>query len=118
MESSSVHAKIAKIKASGDPAEEYAAHVEMMAIYKRHNVTPLSMFPALLPQLLVFLSFFHGLKGMANAPVEDLKTGGILWFPDLVVPDPFYILPVVACVTFLTNIQVSRLQLMVLLRGS
>ena len=30
---------------------------------------------------------------MANAPVESFETGGLFWFYDLTMSDPFYILP-------------------------
>ncbi len=39
------------------------------------------------------MSFFFGLRGMANLPVESLSTGGTLWFHDLTLADPYYILP-------------------------
>lgn len=94
-------------RASGDTEAEFAAHVKMMQTYKHHNVGPLSMFPIILVQAPIFLSVFHGLKGMASLPVEGWKTGGTLWFTDLSVCDPFFCLPVIACVTFLANIEVS-----------
>lgn len=34
-----------------------------------------------------------GLREMANLPVESLKTGGLWWFTDLTVTDPYYLLP-------------------------
>ena len=36
---------------------------------------------------------------MANCPVDSMKTGGLAWFSDLTVPDPFYILPILTSVT-------------------
>ena len=36
---------------------------------------------------------------MANCPVDSMKTGGLSWFSDLTVPDPYYILPVLTSVT-------------------
>ena len=37
--------------------------------------------------------------GMANCPVDSMKTGGLSWFSDLTVPDPYYILPILTSVT-------------------
>ncbi|KAL1858941.1 hypothetical protein VTK73DRAFT_7737 [Phialemonium thermophilum] len=37
-------------------------------------------------------------RGMAALPVPSLETGGALWFPDLTVPDPLFILPVASSV--------------------
>ena len=36
---------------------------------------------------------------MANCPVDSMKTGGLSWFTDLTVPDPYYILPLLTSVT-------------------
>lgn len=36
---------------------------------------------------------------MVGAPVESMKEGGLLWFKDLTVPDPYYIIPFVECLT-------------------
>ena len=30
---------------------------------------------------------------MVKAPVESMKYGGILWFPDLTIADPYFLLP-------------------------
>ena len=54
----------------------------------------------------LFISFFFALRGMAYAPLESLKTGGLFWFTDLTVVDPYYALPILACVSFLINIEV------------
>ena len=58
-------------------------------------------------QLPIFVSFFVSIRRMAQAPVESMKEGGVLWFTDLTMPDPFYILPFVSCFTFIANIEVS-----------
>ena len=42
---------------------------------------------------------FFGLRGMANAPVESLRTGGLAWFPDLIAADPLYALPLITAST-------------------
>ncbi|KAJ1329909.1 YidC/Oxa1 family membrane protein insertase [Microdochium nivale] len=36
---------------------------------------------------------FRLMRGMAAIPVPSLETGGFLWFTDLTVADPYYILP-------------------------
>ncbi len=45
------------------------------------------------------MGFFFGLKGMANVPVESMKYGGLFWFTDLTICDPFYILPFITSAT-------------------
>ena len=44
---------------------------------------------------------------MATAPVESMKSGGALWFTDLTIPDPYYVLPFASCLSFLITIEVS-----------
>ncbi|KAI0453548.1 hypothetical protein F5B21DRAFT_479058 [Xylaria acuta] len=53
---------------------------------------------ALMPLVgITMLPFSFGMfrlvRGMADIPVPGMETGGLAWFTDLTVPDPFYILP-------------------------
>lgn len=48
-----------------------------------------------------------GLRGMANVPVESLRTGGIWWFTDLTVPDQYFLLPIITSATLLLTIEVN-----------
>ena len=84
-------------------------HKEQMKVaelYKAHDCSPLTMMTLPFMQLPFFMSFFIGLRKMALAPVESMKTGGMMWFGDLTVPDPTYALPLIACGLFVMNIQV------------
>lgn len=99
--------KFKNCRNSGDLEGERAAAAEMMKVYKRYNVNPLGMLPPVFIQGPILISVFRGLLGMTKLPVEGLKTGGVLWFPDLVLPDPLYGLSLLTCVCFLTNIEVS-----------
>ena len=102
-----IHKRMHECREFGDQEREAEVANEMMQAYKNHGVHPLSLLPVVFARVPVFLSIYHGLKGMAAAPVESLSTGGFLWFPDLLVHDPFFCLPVIACVTFLGNVEVS-----------
>lgn len=55
----------------------------------------------------VFISFFMGLRQMANVPVDSLRTGGLFWFQDLTVPDQFFALPVLTSLTLWATIEVA-----------
>ena len=57
-------------------------------------------------QLPVFISTFMAFREMANLPVESFKTGGLLWFKDLAVPDPYLALPLITCSTLFVIIKV------------
>ena len=85
-------------------ADQYS--FKIWNVYQKNNCNPLKM--AILPliQLPLFISFFMAIRRMAAVPVESMKTGGILWFPDLTTPDPYYVLPVLACASFVASIEV------------
>ena len=76
-------------------------------VYKQHKCNPLKMAVMPLIQLPLFISFFIAIRKMAAVPVESMKTGGILWFEDLTTSDPYYILPVLACGSFVASIEVQ-----------
>ena len=86
-------------------ADQYSHKI--WAVYQKHNCNPLKMAVMPLMQVPLFLSFFIAIRRMAAVPVESMKTGGALWFTDLTVPDPYYILPVLACGSFVASIEVQ-----------
>ena len=55
----------------------------------------------------MFISFFLSLRGMAALPVESMTQGGMFWFSDLTIADPYYGLPVIASLSMLLIIRVS-----------
>ena len=59
-------------------------------------------------QIPIFISFFIGLRRMANLPIESMKTGGLLWFPDLTLSDPYFLLPILSSALMLLTIEVGQ----------
>nr|CAD7430370.1 unnamed protein product [Timema monikensis] len=55
----------------------------------------------------LFISFFMGLRGMSNVPVESMRTGGLFWFTDLTVPDQYYLLPLITSATLYLTIELG-----------
>lgn len=55
----------------------------------------------------VFISFFVGLRQMANVPVDSLRHGGMMWFTDLTVPDQFFAMPIITSLTLWATIEVK-----------
>lgn len=45
---------------------------------------------------------------MANLPVESMKEGGLFWFTDLTLADPYFILPILTSVTMWITLEVSE----------
>lgn len=99
--------KATKARMSGDPMEAVAASTEIMQFMKTNNVNPLKNLLTVAAQIPIFLSVFTGLREMTGLPVESMKTGGILWFPDLTIPDPIYALPLLTAATLFATIEVG-----------
>lgn len=50
---------------------------------------------------------FIAIRQMANLPVESMKTGGLAWFPDLTISDPYYVLPLMTVGVLYAAIEVG-----------
>ena len=96
----------ANLKGDTFEAEKYT--LKYYSILKKNDITPLNQFINILVQTPFFISFFFALRGMYNAPVESLATGGVLWFPNLLIPDPYFLLPLSTSITMLVSMQVSE----------
>lgn len=105
-EAQAIHQRILHCKASGDKVGESAAGVDLLKLYGR-TAHPGQVFLLGFAQVPIFLSMFKGLRGMTGLPLESMRTGGTLWFTDLIAPDPAYALPLLACGSFLVNIQLG-----------
>ena len=54
------------------------------------------------------MSTFFGIRNMCDLPVESFRTGGALWFQDLTITDPFFILPIISASTLFIMLQVQK----------
>ncbi|MEG1257094.1 membrane protein insertase YidC [Clostridium sp.] len=79
-----------KEKYKNDPQRQ---QTEMMKIYKDNNISPLSGCLPMLVQFPIMIALFYVFKSI------DYQGAGFLWMPDLMKPDPWYILPVVSGLT-------------------
>lgn len=99
--------KFTKAKNTGNMLDA-ARHGSALYNYMKANkVNPVKNMLVPMIQLPIFLSVFMGLRQMANLPVESMVTAGLLWFPDLTSPDPFYILPVITMATFAVTVELG-----------
>lgn len=102
-----LQAKMTEARNMGNQLEAARIANELMIFMKEKNVNPLKSMIIPFAQAPVFISFFFALRGMANLPVESFKTGGMLWFTDLTVPDPFYILPLITSVSLFCTLELG-----------
>jgi len=82
------------------------------ALFAKYDVKPMRAFIAPAVQLPLFMGMFFGLKKMPGLFPDELKTGGILWFTDLTLTDPLYILPITSAASFLLLIEMGKDQMM------
>ncbi|KAH0545305.1 hypothetical protein FGG08_000604 [Glutinoglossum americanum] len=77
---------------AGDRSGAMMARAELKELYSK---TGIKAYKAFVPLVQVFLGYgsFRLMRAMANLPVPGLEDGGVAWFPDLTVTDPFYIMP-------------------------
>jgi YidC/Oxa1 family membrane protein insertase len=73
-----------------DPEKQ---RVEMMKVYKEHNMSPFSMFSGCLPMLLPMPVLFALFFVFQNT--IEFRGVSFLWLPDISLKDPYYIIPIV-----------------------
>ncbi|XP_059480019.1 mitochondrial inner membrane protein OXA1L [Neocloeon triangulifer] len=99
--------KMSEARQSGNQLDAARYGQELMVFMREKQISPFKNMLVPLAQAPIFISFFVGLRKMANAPVESFHTGGMLWFTDLTVCDPYYILPVITSVTLWATIELG-----------
>lgn len=92
-------------RAKGDKLAMQRAGVKMRKVYSDAGVNLL--YTALVPliQVPITLGTFFGVKKMCDLPLLQLANSGLDILPDLTVPDPYMILPVLLCAA--VNMQIS-----------
>jgi len=102
-----IQEKMTDARRRGDMLESAQLGQELQMFMKKKGINPLKNAVPILFQAPVFMSFFFALRGMAYCPVESLTTGGLLWFEDLTVKDPFWALPVLTSATLYTQLRLG-----------
>ena len=82
------------------------------ALFKKYDCNPLKSIIAPLLSMPIFMSMFFGLKKAPELFPDLLSTGGMLWFPDLTVADPYMALPILSAATFLGMTEMGKEQMM------
>lgn len=89
-------------KHKDDPKMQQA---ETLKLYGERSVNPLGGCLPLLVQMPVFITLYYTIKSFEH--LESFRTGGLLWFPDLTVPDPYFILPVLYVLTMMASQEIT-----------
>ncbi|XP_031617284.1 mitochondrial inner membrane protein OXA1L-like isoform X2 [Contarinia nasturtii] len=88
-----IQSKMVRAGKAGNALEYAQYKEELRNIMKDKGYNPSKNMLVPLAQAPIFISYYFGINAMVDAPVLSLQTGGIFWFTDLTVADPYYILP-------------------------
>jgi YidC/Oxa1 family membrane protein insertase len=89
---------------------------EMMKLYQDRKVNPLGGCLPILVQMPIFIGIFYVIRQFGGYSVGDrtvpptepsFHDGGILWFQNLSVADPYFILPVLSALTMLAATEIT-----------
>ena len=78
---------------------------EMMKLYRERGANPLGGCLPILVQLPIFIVLFYTIKEFER--LDSFRSGGLLWFQDLTVYDPLYILPVLYIATMMVSQEIA-----------
>lgn len=107
-----IKARIDKLGSDADRETQIKYGLQMKALFKKYDCNPLTAMVVPMVQAPFFMSMFFGLRKMPDFFPEELSTGGIFWFQDLTMTDPYYILPSFSALTFLIMIEKGKEQMM------
>ncbi len=85
-------------KHKGDPKKQQRATMEL---YADRQFNPLGGCLPLFVQMPIFLGLFYTIKEFET--LQSFTSGGLLWFTDLTVADPYFILPIVFMLTMMAS---------------
>lgn len=99
--------KMSDARRRGDMMESAMLGQELQKFMTKKGINPLKNAIPIMCQVPVFMSFFFALRGMANCPVESMTTGGLYWFENLTLADPFYLLPLLTSSTLYLQLRLG-----------
>ena len=103
-----IQAKLKAAQARRDAVGTQAAGYELQAAYKASGVSVLKMFGPVALQAPIGFGAFRLLRNLALHNVPGLEDGGLLWFADLSVRDPYLALPAVTSFMLYYTLKVRR----------
>ena len=106
--------RMERVQAQGNATPDMNVKMaqEMKDLFKKYDCNPLKSFLLPIVQFPTFMSMFFALRKMPEIYPASMANGGILWFPDLSVSDPYLILPFVSASSFLFMIEMTKSNMM------
>ena len=90
-------------KAKSDADQRQKMNVEMMALYQKEGINPMSGCFPILMQLPILWAFY----GLLSRAIELRGAPFILWIHDLSEKDPYYLLPLLMTVTWVLQTYIT-----------
>lgn len=85
---------------------------QVQTLFRKYDCNPLKSLIILPVQMPIFMGTFFALKQMPDLFPEKLVDGGILWFTDLSIADPYGVLPVASALSFVGMMELGKKQMM------
>eukprot|EP00887_Chlorella_sp_A99_P001430 scaffold8.g1430.t1 len=101
------HLKEEQARGSPNATQEYQQRVQ--AVWAKHGANPLKSLGGIFLQAPIFIGFFSALRAFAAHKVPSFAEGGLLWFTDLSLADPYYLLPVIAGLSTLLTVELGAM---------
>ena len=74
---------------------------------KDNGIHPKTTMLPILCNGAIFMAMFFAIRGMATLPVKSMEAGGLYWFTDLTIADPYFILPIITASSLLIHLKVG-----------
>lgn len=100
--------KLQKAVREGDQVKVQQTRLLGNVLREEYNVPLKSMLWGFLPVPFSF-GMFRIITGMTHIPVPALESAGFLWFQDLTISDPYFILPALTTAIMVLTLEVNFL---------
>mmetsp|Transcript_23523 Transcript_23523/g.53663 ORF Transcript_23523/g.53663 Transcript_23523/m.53663 type:complete len:450 (-) Transcript_23523:651-2000(-) len=94
-------------KTKTNPVAQKNYQAQIRALFAKYDCNPLKSMVVPLVQMPIFMSMFFGLRKLPEFFPDQAITGGVLWFTDLTLSDPLYIMPFITSATFLLMVEIG-----------
>ncbi|KAK6105698.1 60Kd inner membrane family protein [Brugia pahangi] len=91
--------KMESAQRNGNFLQTMETQKELKDFLKTKNIKLYRQFIFMSLNGAIFMTQFIAVKKMADVAFPGMSTGGLYWFKDLTVPDPYYLLPLVSAIT-------------------
>lgn len=102
----SMQSEMQRLSNEGKADQKMQKMRELADFLTRNKINPVTILAKSLVPIPVFMATFFAIRDMALFPVTSFVTGGALWFVDLSIPDPYYILPIASSLSLLVSMEV------------